>query len=120
VRRKPRERVMRILPYRLSDDEGSVRIKMAEDFHARLLRIDEAVAFRAIDGVRTLDFPALGDEGLGKDRFHLLLRGPADAVGAEAQVAAGDEIGVAGFELGRVHGVSGLCERCAASSRYFA
>ena len=49
------EDVMAVLPDRLGDDERRVGGNVAEDFHAVLLAVDEAVAFLLVEGMGALD-----------------------------------------------------------------
>jgi hypothetical protein len=65
---------------------------LAEDFHAVLLAIDEAVALGLVEGMRALDFVAFLFDGGGEVLFHFGLRGLAGSVGGDAEVATGDEV----------------------------
>ena len=95
------QHVMAVLPDALGHDQRGVRVEFAEDLHAHLLRINEAVLLLLVEGMRAHDRPAFGLEGLGEDGFHLRLLGPAFLVGREAQIAAGDQVNVFGFHSHR-------------------
>ena len=93
VGRETVKHVMRILPDRFGDDQGRVGIDaIAEDVHPLLLRLDEAVLLIVLVRMRADQLVAARVDGGSELFFHRLLRGPADAIGAEAQVAVGDEL----------------------------
>ena len=92
------QNVMAILPDALRDNERRVGIKAAENFHAHLLRIDEAMALRFVEGMRAHHAPAFGFKRSRDDGLHLHLFRPALLVGGRAEVAAGHEVNVTRFE----------------------
>jgi len=91
VRDESVEDVVRILPDGLGDDDGRVGIDTGEDFHAFLLRGDEAVFHVGLVAVGADEFVAKVGDGGGEGLFHFLLGGPADGVGGVAEVAVGDQ-----------------------------
>ncbi len=112
---KPGQDVMAVLPDGFGHDQRGAGIEFAEDFHAHLLGIDEAVLFGRVKGMGADAGPAFGFEGLGEEGLHFGLDGPAFLVGGQAQVAAGHEVNVSGgqgfglhvriaFIAGRVRG----------------
>ena len=92
------QHVVAVLPDGLGHDQRGRRIEFAEDLHAHLLRINEAVLLLLVEGVGAHDGPAFGFQGLGEGGFHLRLLGPALLVGGKAQVAAGNKVNVLGCE----------------------
>lgn len=98
MREQSVENVMAVLPDAFGDDERRVRVKLAKDLHAHLLRIDEAVAPGLVERMRADDGPALGLERLDEDGFHRGLGGPAFLVGRSAKVAIGHEVNVTRLE----------------------
>ena len=95
------EDVMRVLPDGFRNDERRGRVNVFEHFQAFALRINEAVPGRRVVGVRAYDFIALGLDGGAEGVFHCLLRRPANLVGRETQIAAGDELDLILLELGK-------------------
>ncbi len=92
MRGQSSENVVRILPHSLRDDEGRVRIDVAEDLDAHLLRVDEAMLLHAIKRVGAFDRTALGFECDGEFVLHVLLGGPAGLIGGKTEVARGNEV----------------------------
>ena len=91
MREQAGENMMRVLPNGFSDDERRFRVDRAEDFHAFFLRLNEAVLLIRLVRVRANEFVAFALDGLAKGGFHLFLRGPADLICGEAEIATGDE-----------------------------
>ena len=92
VRDQSAEHVVRILPDRLGYDDGRFGVNVGEDFHAFLLRGDEAVLLFVAVLMGADDGIAFRFDGLSEGVFHLLLSGPAFLIGGKPKVAAGDEV----------------------------
>lgn len=88
------EDVMGVLPDGFGNDQRGVLRDLAEDLHAVLLGVDEAVFLDRVARVGALDFVAFAGEAFGEFFFHGFLLGPAFLVGGEAQVAVCDEVDV--------------------------
>ena len=97
------EDVMRVLPDGFGDNERRIGINALEDIHAFALRINKTVSGVLVILVRADDVIAFRLERGGEGGFHLFLRGPADLIGREAQIAAGDELHLVLFQLGSLH-----------------
>ena len=94
MRNQTVQQVVGILPDRFGDDQRRVRVQGPENFHAHFLRIDEPVLFRGVIGMGAHGRPALGFERAGEGGFHLRLGGPTHLVGAEAEIAVGEKVGL--------------------------
>ncbi len=84
--------MMAVLPDRFGDDERRVGGDVAEDFHAVLLAVDEAVAFVLVERMGALDRAAFLVDGGDEVPFQGFLGGLTFLVGGGAEIAAGDEI----------------------------
>ena len=92
---------------------GAVGRNLAEDFHAsRWLRIDEAVAGAGLFVVGADDLVAGVGDRAAERLFHFLLGRPADSVGGEPQVAAGDEVDFVSAAMQRACGHGSLSFVC--------
>src|SRR5215470_3615797 len=89
---------MAVLPNAFGNDERGIGIKLAEDFHAHLLRIDEAMLLYLVEWMGAHDVPAFGFKGFGEYGFHFGLFGPAFLICGKAKVAVGEEVGVIGLK----------------------
>ena len=92
MRRQSRQHVMRVLPHGFGDDERRVGIEGAEDIDALALTGDEAVLILRLVRMGAPDDVAFGGHRRAKRRLHGGLRRPADLVGGQTKVAAGDEL----------------------------
>ena len=94
------QHVMRVLPDGLGNDDRSIGIDaVAEDLHPLLLRLDESVFLVVLVLMGANELIPRRRDGFGQLFFHRLLRRPADLVGAEAQIAVGDELDLFSFQL---------------------
>ena len=59
---EPGQHVMAVLPDGFDDDQRRIWRDVAEDLHAALLAVDEAVLFDGIVGMAAADFAAFGRE----------------------------------------------------------
>jgi len=102
--------VVTVLPDGLGDNERRLRRQPAEDFHAVLLAVDEAVPLFGVEGVGPFHGPAeLLQRGTDL-LFHRHLGGLAVAVCGNAKVSVGKEVngpGSLGGLGGFAHGVRG-------------
>ncbi len=105
MRAEAGEHVMAVLPDRLGHNERRVCGYIAEDFHAVFLAVDEAVAFRLVEGVSAFDRIAFLVNGGGQVLFEGLLGSLTFLIGGSAEIAAGDEIDGGGFWRHRVFGL---------------
>src|SRR5437867_11732674 len=81
---------MAVLPDSLDDNQRRIRRNTAEDLHAPLLAVDEAMLFGGIARMPAPDLDAFGANG-GHDRLlGAGLRRPALLVRGKPQIAAGD------------------------------
>ena len=92
MRSQSGENVVRILPDGFGDNQRRIGINAFEDFETFALRINEPVSGDWIELMRADQLVAFRFERGGKGGFHLFLRGPADLIGGEAEVATGDEL----------------------------
>ena len=90
--RQPREQMMRILPHRLGHDQRRIRRDVAKHLDPHPLPIDETVLLHLVERMRPPHGPALGLQGKRQNFLHRGLRGPADLICGESEVATGDEI----------------------------
>ncbi len=93
---QPGQDVVAVLPHGLGDDHGSFPGNALEDLHAHALRPDKAVLLDGIIRVGALEAHPLPGEGGNDALLHRFLSRPADLIGRQTQVAAGDQIGDAG------------------------
>ncbi len=84
------QHMMAVLPHRFGDDQTSVGINVLEDLHAHALTGDEAVLLHRIVGMPAFDGDALFGKGSDDGLLHRFLGRPADLIGGQAQVAAGN------------------------------
>ena len=84
------QQVVAVLPHRFYDHERRVPRDVAEDFHAALLGVDEAVVFLRIDFVAANDFASPSRDGGGDGLLGLELSGPACLVGRNTKIAIRD------------------------------
>ena len=103
MREQAGQHMMAVLPDALGHDQRRVRVQLAKNLHAHLLRINEAVLLFAVIRMGAHHRPALGLERPGQRGLHLGLLGPAFLVGGKAQVAVGHQIDVFGFERSGFH-----------------
>ena len=89
---------MAVLPDAFGDNQWGIRIELAEDFHAHLLGINEAVLLFLIEGMGANDVPAFGFDGFGEDGFHSGLFRPAFLICGKAKIAIGEQISVFGLK----------------------
>src|SRR5690606_12620469 len=60
---QPSQHMMTILPYTFSHYKWNIRIKLAENFHAYPLRVDETMTFHLIVGVTANNVPPTSVNG---------------------------------------------------------
>src|SRR5260370_2923624 len=83
--------MMTILPHRFDNNERRRARDIAEDLHAILLAVDEAVLLRGIERMTALLLAARAANGVRDGRFDALLRGPTFLIGGEPQIPVCDE-----------------------------
>ena len=94
------QEMVAVLPDSLGNDDRGVLGDVAEDLHAVLLAVDEAVAFHRIEAVTAADRAAFLFNYLDQQGLHGLLRLLAFLVGGGAEIAVGDEDDVLGAHVG--------------------
>src|SRR4051812_5278971 len=98
---------MRVLPDSLRDDQRRIWIDPAEDFDALALAGDESVLRLWVVRMRPLHPITFRFHSIGEGAFHCGLSWPADLIGGETQIAAGDKLdgrfrhGRSGFEFSK-------------------
>src|SRR5580698_5493846 len=83
--------VVAVLPGGCSKNQPLLGMYLHEDIHPGPLRGNEAVLEGGVIGVSANQLDSLLRKGRGQLLFHVALRRPADLVGREAQVSAGNE-----------------------------
>lgn len=81
-----------ILPHCFGYDDRRLRIDLGENFHAFLLRTDEAVLELSFVRMGADELVAELGHGGSKLLLHRLLEGPGVFVGGLAEVTVGDEL----------------------------
>ena len=95
------ENVVAVLPDGFGDNERRLRGNVAEDLHAILLTVDEAVATNGVEGMGALEGPAFLSEDVGDLLFHRELGSFALLVGRGAKIAIRNEVnGIHEWEMG--------------------
>ncbi len=88
---QPGQHMMAVLPDGLGHDQRRVGMDVLEDLHPHALAGDEAVAGGGVVGVGAPHGHAGAGECVADLALHLFLRWPADLIGGQAQIAAGDQ-----------------------------
>jgi hypothetical protein len=84
--------MLAVLPHGLGDDKRGILRYRPENMESHLLTVDEAVALRFIEGMRSLDVETFAFNCSDQSFFHRGLRRLTFLVRGQTKIAVGDKV----------------------------